>query len=64
MEGLGLLRLLIESTGIPQEAMERELSWLLIRHGLSPETMTLEDVREVLASYLQDVLLEAKRSVG
>ncbi len=61
MEGLELLRVLIESTGLPPEAVERELSRMVKNHGLDPAALTLEDVRQVLSSYLQDVLLEAKR---
>lgn len=62
MEGLGLLRALIEATGLPSEAVEREMQRLLDSKGLSPEQITLEDIRELLASYLQDVLIEAKAS--
>jgi hypothetical protein len=62
MEGLGLLRALIEATGLPAEAVEREIQRLLAARGLAPENITLEDIRELLASYLQDVLLEAKAS--
>jgi hypothetical protein len=64
MEGLGLLRVLIEATGLPVEAVERELNKILASRDLKPEDVTLDDVREILSSYLQDVLLEAKKSVA
>lgn len=64
MEGLRLLRLLIESTGLPPEAVERELNKILAKSNISPEKLTLEDVRELLSSYLQDVLVEAKEFAG
>ncbi len=60
MEGLSLLRALIEATGLPQDAVDREIQRLCVAHNLNPESITLEDLRDVLASYLQDVLVEAK----
>ena len=60
MEGMSLLRSIVEATGLPSEAVDREIQRLLQTRGLDPETLTMEDLREVLALYLQDVLLEAK----
>ena len=60
MEGIGLLRALIEATGLPADAVEREMQRLIESKGLSPDQITLEDIRELLAHYLQDVLVEAK----
>jgi hypothetical protein len=60
MEGLSLLRALIEATGLPTEAVDREIQRLCKAHHLDPENITLDDLRDVLASYLQDVLIEAK----
>ena len=54
------MRLLIQSTGLPVEAVEKEVQRLISIRGLDPETLTLEDIREILAIYLQDVLSEAK----
>ncbi|MGZ3722066.1 MAG: hypothetical protein ACXVA9_03990 [Bdellovibrionales bacterium] len=62
MEGLSLLKLLIESTGLPPEAVERELNKVLAKGGFQREQLTLDDVRELLSIYLQDVLVEAKES--
>lgn len=60
MEGLALVKLLIEQTGLPPEAVERELNKLLAKGNFQREELTLDDVRELLSIYLQDVLLEAK----
>lgn len=60
MEGLSLLRVLIEATGLPAEAVDREIQRLCAVHGLSPERITQDDLRDILAFYLQDVLVEAK----
>ena len=61
MDGRRLLQILIEATGLPAASLERELHQILCR-GLDPDDVTLEDVREVLAAYLQDTLLEIKHS--
>lgn len=60
MEGLGLLRALIEATGLPEEAVDREIQRLCAAQGIDPEEITLDNLRDVLALYLQDVLVEAK----
>ncbi|MBI2811892.1 MAG: hypothetical protein HYX67_13840 [Candidatus Melainabacteria bacterium] len=64
MEGNALLKLLIESTGLPPEAVERELGKILTKAKIQPEELTLEKVREILSTYLQDVLIEAKQNAG
>jgi hypothetical protein len=61
MEGLSLLKLLIESTGLPPEAVERELNRILAKGNFQRDELTLDDVRELLSIYLQDVLIEAKQ---
>ena len=60
MDGLGLLRVLIESTGLPPESIEMELHKLIMKNGFTAETLTLEQVREMLVDYLQSTLIEAK----
>lgn len=62
MSGLDLLKILIESTGLPTQAVEREIAKMLVENSLDPTNLTLDDVRELLAGYLQDVLVEAKAS--
>ncbi len=59
-EGIGLLKVLIQSTGLPENTVEKEVQRLVECHGMNAESLTLEDVRELLASYLQEVLVEAK----
>jgi hypothetical protein len=61
MEGLALVKLLIESTGLPPEAVERELNKILAKGNFQREELTLDDVRELLSLYLQEVLVEAKQ---
>lgn len=62
MEGARLLSEVTEATGLPNDLVGDELSRLLASAGLSQETLTLDDLREVLAAYLQDVIVDAKNS--
>ncbi len=62
MEGLGLLNLLIDATGLPKDALETEIQQILEERGFRAETLTLDQVRDVLSVYLQNVLLAAKNS--
>lgn len=64
MEGLELLRFLVEASGLPRESIDMELKKLLQRFGISPEHVTIDDVRDIMSTYLQDALTEAKDSVG
>jgi hypothetical protein len=63
MNGLGLLKTLIEATGLPHGAVEREMNELILKNGLDPERLSLEDVRNLLSSYLLDVMTDAKRTL-
>jgi hypothetical protein len=62
MQGLELLRNLVESTGLPPDAVDRELQRLIQKHGIKAEDVSLSTLRIILAEYLQDVLLEAKEA--
>lgn len=53
-----LAKTVIEATGLPQDSVEKEFNTLLERFGKSPETLTMEELREVMAEYLQMVFLE------
>lgn len=48
------------ATGLPTELIRGELARLLESAGLRSDSATLEDVRAVLAEYVQDVLVSAK----
>ncbi len=60
MKGNELLQELIKSTHLPSHLIQDELLRLLQKKGLSAEEISLEDLRNLLSDYLQDVLLEAK----
>lgn len=58
--GNKLLEMVILATGLPESEIRSELQNLLRQHGKSAESLTTEDLREIMAEYLQDVLLAAK----
>lgn len=60
--GKDLFNTVVSATGLPEDTIGGELHSLLNNNGKSVETMTLEDLREVMAEYLQNVLLEAKEN--
>ncbi len=52
------------ATGLPEELVTRELGKLIKKAGLDPARLTLEELRQVLAEYVQDVLLAAKTELA
>lgn len=62
MQGLDLLRSLVESTGLPEDAVQKEMQRLIAKHGIETQELSLATLRIILADYLQDVLLEAKEA--
>jgi len=58
--GNALLEMVILATGLPEGEIRRELQTLMQKHGKSAETLTTNDLREIMAEYLQDTLLAAK----
>ncbi len=62
VRGMDLLNELSTATGLPDELIGEELSRLISGAGKSTESVTLDELREMLGAYLQEVLLEAKDS--
>jgi hypothetical protein len=62
LRGTELLNELSTATGLPNEMIGEELSRLISTAGKSTDNVTLDELREMLAAYLQDILLEAKDS--
>ncbi len=54
---------IIEAAGVPKEAARKELSRIINSMGKTESDITLDELRVVLANYLQDVLLEAKNEL-
>ena len=58
--GEALIGELTEATGLPEELVDTELGRLITNAGKIRDDVTLDDLRAILAEYVQDVLLEAK----
>ncbi|MCB0411008.1 MAG: hypothetical protein KDD22_00685 [Bdellovibrionales bacterium] len=63
MQGRNLIKEICSSTDLPEELLEKELLALIDSSNLNSETVTLENLRDLLSLYLQDVLLEAKSTL-
>ncbi len=59
-----LLKEISEATGLPSQLIDDELIRLISEAGKSPSEASLEDLREVMAQYLQEVILGAKEKYG
>lgn len=60
--GEALIGELTEATGLPKELVDTELGRLIDSAGKIREDVTLDDLRVILAEYVQDVLLAAKEA--
>ncbi len=63
MEGDALISILVDATGLPKAWVETELRALMNKRGFSSESLTLESMREILAEFMQDVLVAAKNEL-
>lgn len=53
---------ILDATGLPKELVSKELEGLLLKKGISPTDVTVEDLRSTLSEYLKEVILKAKDS--
>lgn len=63
MEGHALLDVLAEASGLPTDLVQQELVELIQAQGKNEKAVTLDDLREILSAYLQDVLVQAKEDL-
>lgn len=62
MGGQELFNTVVENTGLAESSeFSDEFTRLLAKHNVNPDTMSLDDLRMVVADYLQDVMLECKQ---
>lgn len=54
-----LLGQLSRATGLPQDLVQKELERLVGKAGKN-QTLELDELRDILADYLQEVLLQAQ----
>lgn len=62
--GKTLIQQITNSTGLPEDLIQDELNTLITAAGVQPENVTLEDLRKILAEYVQDVLVQAKEDLA
>lgn len=56
--GTNLMKTVVEATGLPEAPVFKELESLIIQHNFSCENLSIEELRLVMADYLQSVFLE------
>ncbi|MBC7372328.1 MAG: hypothetical protein H7326_12220 [Bdellovibrionaceae bacterium] len=62
--GNALLETLVLATGLPEGDVTRELQALMRKYGKTPETVTMDDLRQLMRDYVQDVLMEKKQRLS
>jgi hypothetical protein len=55
-----LLEELARATGLPENLVHRELNALLAKSGKDSENLTLDQLREIIAEYLREVIFRMK----
>ena len=58
--GKTLIQQITESTGLPENLIQGELQTLIAAAGVQSDNVTLDDLRKILAEYMQEVLIAAK----
>lgn len=56
--GAKAVNLVIENSGLPEDYARNRLEKLLNQAGFDPDQAGLEEIREVLANLLQDLILD------
>ncbi len=59
-----LISRIMKMTDLPEDFVRNEILSVVQLAGLNPQTITLEELRGVLANYLQDVLVDAKDDIS
>lgn len=62
ISGLELLEAIATATGLPFNCTQNELHAIIKESNKELDTISLEDVRALLAEYMQEVLLEAQKN--
>ncbi|MBX9768076.1 MAG: hypothetical protein K2X47_12455 [Bdellovibrionales bacterium] len=55
-----LLEELAKATGLPENLVHRELNALLAKSGTDSSNLTLDQLREIIAEYLREVIFKMK----
>jgi Flp pilus assembly CpaE family ATPase len=58
LKGTTLIAELRETVGLDESFFDSQMSTLIQNYSLNPETLELDQLREVLADFLQSLILE------
>lgn len=58
LKGTNLISELRETSGLDQDFFDSQMGSLIQTYSLNPESLELDQLREVLADYLQALILE------
>lgn len=58
--GENLFEEIVKSTGLPESMISQGFLKIISEKGLDKSTLTLDQIRDVLVEYLQDVILNAR----
>lgn len=64
MTGRKLLEEIITLSGLPAASATKEVEALALQKNKCVDSLTLEDVRSILTTYLQDTLLATKKELA
>jgi hypothetical protein len=62
--GQSLITQICQLTGLPEELIQGEFMKMISESQLNADRLSLEDIRFILAEYLQDTLLQAKNHLS
>jgi hypothetical protein len=55
-----LFEKIVKSTGLPEELISQDFLKKISEKGFEKSTLTIDQIRDVLSEYLQDIILEAQ----
>ncbi|MBT4760223.1 MAG: hypothetical protein HOO06_00875 [Bdellovibrionaceae bacterium] len=55
---------LVKHTGLPADNVRKELKRLILSAGYEPSNISVDDLRKVLSSYLQDTFVNTKAELN
>jgi hypothetical protein len=64
MKGKDLIEAITQTSDIPSDLISKELKTLLSQNNLSENHLTVDQLRELMAEYLQDVFVRAKSQLN
>lgn len=57
-----LFEKIVKNTGLPEELISQDFLKKISDKGFEKNSLTIDQIRDVLAEYLQDVILQAREN--